>query len=238
MSRIKCIVVDDEPPAMNLICRYVNQTPFLELAGSFDNALDALDFLLKTPVQLVFLDIQMPELSGMEIAKKLPKETRIVFTTAFENYAFEGFKVNALDYLLKPISFEEFTIAGLKAKAWFDLQLQTNQPELRYMFVKSGYKLIKIDFDDILLIEGLRDYVRFYLKSTEKSVMSLMNLKSLEQTLPDENFMRIHRSYIVSLDAIESVEKGKAVIGNHKITIASPFKDAFKSYLTTRSVSK
>lgn len=238
MIRIKTIVVDDEAPALNMICRYVKNTSFLELAGSFDNALEALDFIIKTPVQLVLLDIQMPVLSGMDLARQLPKETKIIFTTAFENYALEGFKVSAIDYLLKPISFEEFTKASLKAKAWFDLILLTDQPALRYMFVKSGYKLVKIDFDDIILIEGLRDYVRFYLKSTNKSVMSLMNLKSLEQLLPKEHFMRIHRSYIVCLDAIESVEKGKAIAGNHQITIASQYKEAFKAYLSSKSVSK
>jgi two-component system, LytTR family, response regulator LytT len=238
MIRIKTIVVDDEPPALNMICRYVNNTPFLELTGSFDNSLEALDSILKTPVQLVFLDIQMPDLSGIDLARQLPKETKIIFTTAFENYAFEGFKVNAIDYLLKPISFEEFTTASLKAKAWFDLISQSDEPALSYMFVKSGYKLVKIDFDDIILIEGLRDYVRFYLKSTDKSVMSLMNLKSLEELLPNEHFMRIHRSYIVCLNAIETIEKGKAIAGNHQITIASQYKEAFKAYLSSKSVSK
>lgn len=233
MTRLKCIVTDDELPALNLLVRYVNETPYLELAGSFDNALDALEFIQNESIDLALLDIEMPEINGLELARKLPESTKVIFTTAYENFALEGFRVNALDYLLKPISLEEFSSAAQKVREWFDLKNRQHTGTQQYMFVKTGYKLLKVDFEDILFIEGLRDYVRFYLRSTDKSVMSLMAMKTLEVVLPAEQFMRVHRSYIVRLDAITSIEKGQIIIDSHKITIAAPYKDAFRSFLSS-----
>ena len=166
---IHCAIIDDEPLAAGLLKSYAEKTPFLHLVGTYGSALEAMKELREHPVQLLFLDIQMPELSGIEFAKVLPPETKIVFTTAFQQYAIEGYKVNALDYLLKPISYEDFMKAANKALDWFTVsQKQQIYAEDRFMFVKSDYKLVRVSLDDILYIEGLKDYVRIYLADGQK----------------------------------------------------------------------
>ena len=174
---ITCAIIDDEPLAAGLLESYAKKTPYLSLAGTYSSAVEAMKHLRENPVQLLFLDIQMPELSGIEFAKILPKETRIIFTTAFPQYAIEGFRVSALDYLLKPISYNDFLKATDKALEWFSVaQRQDAHRRDRFMFVKSDYKLQRVCLDDILYVEGLKDYVRFYLKNGEQ-VMSLMSMK-------------------------------------------------------------
>ena len=176
---LNCAIIDDEPLAVELLTSYVNRTPFLNLTGGYNSAISAIKALRETPVDVLFLDIQMPELSGLEFAKLLPKETRIVFTTAFSEYALEGYENDALGYLLKPISYESFIKVAQKALDWFNrITKIDNYQQNRFMFVKSDYKLVKISFDDILYIEGLKDYVRIYLENGEK-IMSLMNMKTL-----------------------------------------------------------
>lgn len=228
---LNCAIIDDEPLAVDLLSSYVNKTAFLNLTGGYNSAIAAIKDLKANPVDLIFLDIQMPELSGIEFAKILPKNTKIVFTTAFSKYAAEGYDVDALYYLLKPISYEDFLKAANKAFKWFE---EREQPETngrdRFVFVKSDYKLQKISFDDILYIEGVKDYVRITMTNGNK-IMSLMNLKKLEDRLPSPEFMRIHRSYIVHMNKIEVVDRLRVVFGNTYIPISDSYKDNVMAYI-------
>ena len=227
---ISCAIIDDEPLAAGLLESYARKTPYLYLAGTYNSAITAMKDLRESPVQLLFLDIQMPELSGIEFAKILPKETKIIFTTAFPQYAVEGYKVNALDYLLKPISYDDFLKSTDKALEWFSIiQRQDAYRRDRFMFVKTDYKLQRVNLDDILFIEGLKDYVRFYLKNGEK-VMSLMSMKKLEEYLPRPEFLRTHRSYIVHMTETPLVDRFRIVFGENYIPISENYKDDVQNF--------
>ena len=227
---LNCAIIDDEPLAAELLASYTKKVPFLNLIGTYNSAVNGMKDLREHPVELLFLDIQMPELSGLEFAKILPKETKIIFTTAFNQYAIEGYKVNAIDYLLKPVSFEEFLKASNKALDWFTtVRKQDTYREDRFMLVKSDYKLVKIALDDILYIEGLKDYVRIYLENGEK-VMSLMNMKELEDYLPQPEFMRTHRSYIVHMNKITVIDRFRIVFGDVYIPISDSYKEEVQTY--------
>ncbi len=227
---ITCAIIDDEPLAAGLLESYARKTPYLELKGVFNSAIQAMKVLREQPVQLLFLDIQMPELSGVEFAKILPKETKVIFTTAFPQYAIEGYKVNALDYLLKPIPYEDFLKSTDKALEWFATALRQDVCQRdRFIFVKSDYKLQRISLDDILYIEGLKDYVRFYLKSGER-VMSLMSMKKLDEYLPKPEFLRTHRSYIVHMTEARMVDRFRIVFGEVYIPISDNYKDDVQAY--------
>ena len=227
---ITCAIIDDEPLAAGLLESYARKTPYLQLVGTYNSAIMAMKDLRESPVQLLFLDIQMPELSGIEFAKILPKDTRIIFTTAFPQYAVEGYKVNALDYMLKPISYDDFLKSTDKALEWFSIiQRQDAYRRDRFMFVKTDYKLQRVNLDDILFIEGLKDYVRFYLKDGEK-VMSLMSMKKLEEYLPRPEFLRTHRSYIVHMTETPLVDRFRIVFGENYIPISENYKDDVQNY--------
>ena len=227
---ISCAIIDDEPLAAGLLESYARKTPYLQLVGTYNSAIQAMKDLRDNPVQLLFLDIQMPELSGVEFAKILPKDTRVIFTTAFPQYAVEGYKVNALDYLLKPISYEDFLKSTDKALEWFSIiQRQDAYRRDRFMFVKTDYKLQRVNLDDILFIEGLKDYVRFYLKDGEK-VMSLMSMKKLEEYLPRPEFLRTHRSYIVHMTETPLVDRFRIVFGENYIPVSENYKDDVQNY--------
>ena len=191
-------------------------------------------------IDLFFLDIQMPDLTGLEFSKLLPQNSRVIFTTAFDQYAIDGYKVNALDYLLKPFDYNEFLNASTKARNYFESQqsVSVSKPEKKqeFFFVKSEYKQIKINFSEILYIEGLKDYVKIYLKDNPKPILTLMSLKKLEEELPSENFMRIHRSYIIALDKIEAIERNHIVIGKEQIAIAPNYKDSLMEYIGGKSL--
>ena len=224
-------IIDDEPLAAGLLESYVNKTPYLDLKGTYNSAVTAMRDLRENPVQLLLLDIQMPELSGIEFAKILPKETKVIFTTAFPQYAIEGFRVSALDYLLKPISYQDFLKATDKALDWYSvLQKQEVYRRDRFLFVKSDYKLQRIELDDILYIEGLKDYVRFFLKSGER-VMSLMSMKRLEDYLPRPEFLRTHRSYIVHMPCVRTIDRLRIVFGDQYIPVSDNYKDDVVQYL-------
>lgn len=227
---ITCAIIDDEPLAAGLLESYARKTPYLELVGTYNSAIMAMKDLRESPVQLLFLDIQMPELSGIEFAKILPKDTRIIFTTAFPQYAIEGYKVNALDYLLKPISYDDFLKSTDKALEWFSVLTKRDiYRRDRFMFVKTDYKLQRISLDDILYIEGLKDYVRFYLKNGEK-VMSLMSMKKLEEYLPKPEFLRTHRSFIVHMTETPLVDRFRIVFGENLIPISDNYKEEVQNY--------
>jgi DNA-binding LytR/AlgR family response regulator len=234
MKKIPCLIVDDEPLALDLLESYVRRTPFLELAGRCANAFEAMEVLAGQQVDLIFLDIQMPDLDGVAFSRTLPPRLKVVFTTAFEQYALDGFKVDALDYLLKPFNYEEFLKAAHKARDWFQLidNQKQKQAGLPYIFVKSEYKLVKIVLQDVLFFEGLKDYVKINLTGQDKPVLSLMSLKSLEETLPAGQFMRVHRSYIVNLEKIESVERSRILIQNTGIVVAEQYRERFQQYLS------
>ena len=228
---ITCAIIDDEPLAAGLLESYARKTPYLQLTGSYNSAILAMKDLRENPVQLLFLDIQMPELSGIEFSKILPKDTRVIFTTAFPQYAVEGYKVNALDYLLKPISYEDFLKSTDKALEWFAIaSKQDVYRRDRFMFVKSDYKLQRIALDDILYIEGLKDYVRFYLKNGEK-VMSLMSMKKLEEYLPRPEFLRTHRSFIVHMPETPLIDRFRIVFGDVYVPISENYKEDVQAYL-------
>jgi DNA-binding LytR/AlgR family response regulator len=232
---LRCLLVDDEPLALDLLEGYVVKTPSLSLAGRCSSAFQAMEMLENTEVDLMFLDIQMPGLSGLEFSRSLSKGPKVIFTTAFEQYALEGFKVDAVDYLLKPVSYPEFLNAVNKAKRWFEHTSKETEPEARNsIFVKSDYKLVQIEYSNILYIEGLKDYVKFYLEGNEKPVLSLMSMKSLEENLPDSKFMRVHRSFIVNLDKIKTIERNRIVFGKEYIPISENYKEKFQKFVNER----
>lgn len=232
---MNCIIVDDEPLALELLLSYAKKTPFLNVKGSFSNAIEAMSFLSSNEIRLIFLDIQMPELTGIEFSRMVPKETKIIFTTAFSEYAIDGYKVSALDYLLKPINYDEFLSAALKAKDWFS-RTEINESEKGFIFVKSEYKQIKIELNDIQYIEGLKDYVKIFLINKPQAILTLLSLKKLEEQLPSKQFMRVHRSFIVALDKIEAVERGQILINKQRITVADQYKDAFNNFISGKSI--
>ena len=233
---ITCAIIDDEPLAAGLLESYARKTPFLELRGTYHNAITAMKDLREEPVQLLFLDIQMPELSGIELAKILPKYTKIIFTTAFSQYAIEGYKVNAIDYLLKPISYQDFVSSTNKVLEYYEsLSRQETFARDRFMYVKSEYKLVRIMLDDILYVEGLKDYIRIFLKSGER-IMSLLSMKKLEETLPQPEFLRIHRSYIVHMTEVRSIDRFRIVFGDEFLPISDNYKQSVQQYLDAHTL--
>ena len=234
---INCAIIDDEPLAAGLLKSYAEKTPFLNLIGTYGSAVEAMKELRNNPAHLLFLDIQMPELSGIEFAKILPKETKVIFTTAFEQYAIEGYKVSALDYLMKPVSYEEFLKAANKALDWFCVsQKKQTYAADRFMYVKSDYKLVRVALDDILYIEGLKDYIRIYLADGQK-IMSLMNMKKMEDYLPRPEFLRTHRSYIVHMSKAEAIERFRIVFGDQYLPISDSYKEDVQQYFDSHTLS-
>jgi DNA-binding LytR/AlgR family response regulator len=232
--KLKTIAIDDEPLALRLVSDYVSKTPFLELVGSFENPLDAIDFLSTQTVDLIFVDIQMPDLTGIEFIRTLNEPPKVVFTTAYEKYAIEGFKLNAIDYLLKPFSYEEFLKAAGKARKQVELEansLPSIEANSQFLFLKSEYKIRRINFNDILYIEGLKDYIKVYTTGDDKPVLSLNSIKALEQKLPENKFMRVHRSFIVNLDKIDTIERSRIIFGKVYIPVSDQYKDKFQEYL-------
>lgn len=244
---LRCCVIDDEPLAAGLIASYIEKTPFMELVGKFSSPKDAISSILNDAIDVVFLDIQMPQLNGIEFAKIIPPTMRIIFTTAYSNYAIDGFKVNALDYLLKPISYDEFLAAANRALHWHELTKLTNSgsqsasdktsADNDSIIIKSEYKLIQIKIADIIYIEGLKDYVKIYVEGTDKSIMSLLSMRTLEQKLPSSQFMRIHRSYIVNLSKIRTIERNHIVFDKVQIPISESYKEAFNNYINSRTIN-
>ena len=235
---LSCAIIDDEPLAVELMESYVRKTPFLELQGSFGSGVAAFGMLRDRPVDLLFCDIQMPGLNGVEFSRMLPADTRVIFTTAFSRYAVEGFRVNAVDYLLKPISYADFLAAAQKALEWFELKRRAGAPadDLRSIFVKTEYRLRQIELERILYIEGLKDYVKIHVEDEPHPVLSLMSLKSLEEQLPADRFIRVHRSYIVQPAKIRTIERNSIVFGRERIPISENYRQAFFDFLSDRSL--
>jgi two-component system response regulator LytT len=231
---ITTIAIDDEPLALQLVTGYIERTPGLKLVGKFDNPVDATDFLANTGVDLVFVDIQMPDLSGIEFTRLMGKGPKVIFTTAYEKYALEGYKLEIVDYLLKPFSYEEFLTAFHKAQKLITLESKSMtkvEANNEFLFLKSDYKIKRINFNDILYIEGLKDYVKVYTQNATKPVLSLTSLKLLESKLPEDKFMRVHRSFIVNLGRIDTIERSRIVFGKEYIPVSDQYKERFQEYL-------
>ena len=232
---IRAIAIDDEPLALQLVSGYIRQTPFLELCGAFDNPLSAMEFLADQRADLIFLDIQMPDLMGTDFVKMLGNNSpRIIFTTAFEKYALEGFRLDAIDYLLKPFGYDEFLAAANKAHHIIELEkkhLATLETNDTFLFMKSEYKIRRINFNDILYIEALKEYVKVYKRNDPKPILSISSMKMLESKLPPDKFMRVHRSFIVNLERIEIIERFRIVFGKVYIPVSDQYKEKFQKYL-------
>lgn len=239
MLTLRCCVVDDEPLAQELVASYIEKTPFMELVGKFSSAQDSVKTILEEDIDVVFLDIHMPQLNGMEFARIVPPTCRIIFTTAYDRYAIEGFKVNALDYLMKPISYEEFVGAANKALQWVELRRRADELDnnKRYIIVKSEYKQVQIPIDKIQFIEGLKDYVKIYVEGEKNAILTLTSMKTIERYLPATEFLRVHRSFIVNTSKISIIERNRIVFGNHYIPVSESYKQAFNDYVAGYSLS-
>ena len=235
MKTLRCIVVDDEPLAVKMLEGFVARTPFLELAGSFNDPVLALSEIRAQAPDLVFLDIQMPDLDGLELSRMLPPDTRIIFTTAFKQYAFESYEVSALDFLLKPIRYQKFLEAVQKAQEWFalkDAAAQSTQEAKTAVFLKVDGSLRKVNLSEILYVEGMKDYVMFHLSSAREPLVTHLTMRAAEELLPPSEFMRIHRSYIVALDKIERVSSSADVkVGNALLHVGDAYRESFDDYL-------
>lgn len=230
---IQTITIDDEPLALQLITGYIKKTPFLDFKGAFDNPVSAFEYIENNHVDLIYLDIQMPDLSGVDFAKSLT-DNKIIFTTAYEKYALEGFKLEAIDYLLKPFSYDEFLNSAKKAKKYFDLtksNLENINANNEFLFVKSNYRIKRINFKDIKYIEGLKEYVKIFLINENEPILSLISLKTLESKLPESMFMRIHRSFIVNLNQIDTIERSRIVFGKIYVPISDQYRDKFQEFV-------
>lgn len=228
------MVLDDEPLALKQLESYVKNTDFLELTGSFSNGKKALEFLSETQVDLMFVDIQMPDINGLEFANSLPYPSKIVFTTAFRKYALEGFQLDAADYLLKPIAYEEFLKSVEKIRDRYFLK-QANpiiiEKTEQFLYIKSEYRILRIDFDHIEYIESKGDYIRIFLEN-KKPIMALMSMKKVVEYLPEEKFMRIHRSFIVNLSKITVIERNRIIFHEETyLPVSSQYKEVFQDYL-------
>ncbi|MFR0835916.1 MAG: LytR/AlgR family response regulator transcription factor [Barnesiella sp.] len=236
---LNCCIVDDEPLAAELLESYIKKTPFLKLEGSYSSAVQAVESVTSGNIDLIFLDIQMPELNGMEFSKIIGDKCRIIFTTAFGQYALDSYKVNALDYLLKPVSYTDFLQSANKALKWFEMTrsssvLVPHTEEKEFIFVKADYKLVQIPLKDIVYIEGLKDYVKIYVENESHPILSLMSLKSLEETLPTNKSLRspfIHRT----TRKIKVIERNRIIFGKQYIPISDSYKAAFQEFINRHS---
>ena len=226
---LRCLAVDDEPLALELLEDNIKQVPFLQLAGKCTNALEAMKFLKEETVDLIFLDVQMPGLTGLQFIKSLTQKPMIILVTAYEKFALQGFELDVLDYLVKPVPLDRFIKACNKAWELHSLRTQHNEIEAappEYFFVNVDYSLLKVEFADIQWIEGLKDYIKINLKTTSKPVVTRMSMKALEDQLPTSKFIRIHKSYIVSIASITSIRKNSVFIGPAEFPVGDNYKDA------------
>ena len=232
--QLKCIAIDDEPLALEQISSYIERTPFLENVALCQSAHEAFEYLINNEVDLMFVDINMPDINGVDFVKSLKQRPQVIFTTAYSEYAIEGFQVDAIDYILKPISYAGFLKAATNAKTWFELnkkQAEVIQTNKECLFVKSEYKLVRIKLDDIKYIESANEYIQINLIN-EEPVSTLIRLKVIEEQLPKDKFMRVHRSFIVNLDRVKVIDRNRIVFDNKiHIPIGDQYKDAFQAYI-------
>ena len=243
---MKCIAIDDEPLALTQLSDYISQVPFLSLVKSCQDAFEAMKILSEEEVDLIFVDINMPDLNGLDFIRSLVNRPLVIFTTAYSEFALEGFKVDAVDYLLKPFGFQDFLKAVDKAHKWWEFRSKEHgtmtapavPSELSFsdgtLFVKNDYRVTRINLADIKYIEGMSEYVRIFVEGEAKPIMPLLSMKRLEETLPASQFMRVHRSYIVNLKKITEVSRLRIVFGDIYIPVGENYKDQFTEYINSR----
>ncbi len=228
--QINCIVIDDEPLAVSKLEGFISKVSELSLIRTFDNAIEAIGWLKENSIDLIFLDIQMEQLTGIQFLEATGTASRIIITTAYDQYAIRGFELNVTDYLLKPFSFQRFVQAVNKVMDYFTQKHEANQPSQKddsYIFVKTEYRLERVDIDDILYIEGMKDYLRII--CTGRKIMTLQSFSKIEESLPSNKFCRVHKSFIVAIDKIKSVERGVILIAGQRIPVSNTYKESFYS---------
>ena len=241
---LTCIIVDDEPLAVKLMESFVAKTPDLELLGSFTDSVEAINAVKEQKPNLLFLDIPMPDLNGMELAHMIPAETKVIFTTAFKEYAFESYEVSALDFLLKPIRYNKFMVAVEKAKEWFNSRsvecgVRSESTSATNLFVRVDGELRNITIDNIVYVNGMKYYVMFYMDGETKPLITHLTMKAVEEMLPPEKFLRVHRSYIIAVDKIKKVDRNDCIyIGNEIIHVPDGYQESFHNFLGTRTINK
>lgn len=232
---IKCIAIDDEPLAVRQMASYIEKTPFLDLVATFTSALKAMDFILSNQVDLMFVDINMPDLSGVDFVKSLTKPPKVIFTTAYREYALEGFQLDAADYLVKPIAYSDFLHSASKTKErYFNSQTQSTANDNSYLFIKAQHRTLRINYDEILYVESQSDYVRLHLED-RKPIMALMSLRKISEHLPHDIFMRVHRSFIVNLSKITTIERNRIVFWKDTyIPVSDQYKEEFQTFIDSK----
>lgn len=248
MRTLTCIIVDDEPLAVRLLESFVNKTPGLQLLASYTDSVEAVTAIQNSQADLLFLDIQMPDINGMEIARMKPEAMRVVFTTAFSEYALESYEVSAIDFLLKPIRYNKFLVAVEKARQWFahttgpapsttDSSQEEQPSDTLFIRVDGEYR--QITLSNILYVSGMKDYVMFYMEGERKPLITHLTMKSVEEMLPPSRFMRVHRSYIVQLSKIRSVDRNDCIyIGSEIIRVTDAYREEFESFLKSKFPGK
>ncbi len=238
---IRCIAIDDEPLALKQLEAYIAKVPFLELVAACQDAFAAMSVMAAEPVDAIFIDINMPDLNGLDFVRSLVERPLVVFTTAYSQYAIEGYKVDAVDYLLKPFGFEDFQYAAHKLKKQYELLTQTAKdiPADNVLFLKSDYKILRVDMKDIRYVEGMNEYLRICVEGKQKPVITLLSMKKIEERLPKDTFMRVHRSYIVNLKKIQEVTKSRILMNKGvQIPVGDLYKEQFYKYVNGKFVSK
>ena len=235
---IRCLAIDDEPLALQQIAAYINKVPFLELAAQCQSALEARQFLSDDRVDAIFCDINMPDLNGMDFVKSLTAPPLVVFTTAYSEYAIEGFKVNAVDYLLKPFGMQEFMRAANRLQERLSIPASAPAETDDTLFLKTDYRIVKVNIPDIRYVEAMSEYLKVWIEGEAKPIITLLSMKKMEERLPD-NFMRIHRSYIINLDKIQEVNKNRVIMDTDTyLPIGDLYKEAFQAYLNKKYLGK
>ena len=233
---LSCIIVDDEPLAVKLLESFVAKTPELQLLASFTDSVEAINAVKEQKPDLLFLDIQMPDLNGMELAHMIPPTTRVIFTTAFKEYAFESYEVSALDFLLKPIRYNKFLAAVEKAKQWYEREPSADDAKSTSLFIRVDGELRNVTIDNITYVSGMKDYVMFYLDGESKPLITHLTMKAVEAMLPADRFLRVHRSYIIAVDKIKKIDRNDCIyIGEEIIHVPEGYQQAFHSFIETRS---
>ena len=233
---LSCIIVDDEPLAVKLLESFVAKTPELQLLASFTDSVEAINVVKEQKPDLLFLDIQMPDLNGMELAHMIPPTTRVIFTTAFKEYAFESYEVSALDFLLKPIRYNKFLAAVEKAKQWYEREPSADDAKSTSLFIRVDGELRNVTIDNITYVSGMKDYVMFYLDGESKPLITHLTMKAVEAMLPTDRFLRVHRSYIIAVDKIKKIDRNDCIyIGEEIIHVPEGYQQAFHSFIETRS---
>ena len=235
-QQLSCIIVDDEPLAVKLLESFVAKTPELQLLASFTDSVEAINAVKEQKPDLLFLDIQMPDLNGMELAHMIPPTTRVIFTTAFKEYAFESYEVSALDFLLKPIRYNKFLAAVDKAKQWYEREPSADDAKSTSLFIRVDGELRNVTIDNITYVSGMKDYVMFYLDGESKPLITHLTMKAVEAMLPTDKFLRVHRSYIIAVDKIKKIDRNDCIyIGEEIIHVPEGYQQAFHTFIETRS---